>query len=79
MTRVKNHTQCPARTIKEEVLHQAIVDVLNQMLEGKESYLGQLERKISQVLDQTYDQKVERADDQLEMTLKTGEIVRIDK
>ncbi|MGX7362279.1 MULTISPECIES: zinc ribbon domain-containing protein [Aerococcus] len=23
VTRVKNHTQCPARTIKEEALHRA--------------------------------------------------------
>lgn len=65
VTRVKLHTQCSARTIKEEVLQQAVVDVFNQMIEGKESYLSQLERNIIQVMDQTYDRTVEEVDDQL--------------
>ena len=47
------------------MLHQAIVDVFNQMLERKEDYLDQLERNISQVLDQTYDQTVERVNEKL--------------
>lgn len=38
---------------------------LNQIIEGKESYLSQLERNIIQVMDQTYDQTVEQVDDQL--------------
>lgn len=65
VTRVKNHTQCPARTVKEEVLQLAVVDVLNQMIEGKEGFLKQLEHNISQVMNQTYDQTVEQVDDLL--------------
>ncbi|OFK63558.1 hypothetical protein HMPREF2811_09370 [Globicatella sp. HMSC072A10] len=43
----------------------AVVDALNQMIEGKEGFLKQLEHNISQVMNQTYDQTVEQVDDLL--------------
>lgn len=65
VTRLDNHTKCPARTLKEENLHQAVVDALNQVIGNKGSYLIALEENIKKVLGDVSDEKVEAIDDEL--------------
>ena len=65
VTRLDNHTQCPARTLKEENLHQAVVDALNQVIGNKGDYLMALEENIQKVLGDVSDEKIEAIDDEL--------------
>ncbi|WP_338100397.1 recombinase zinc beta ribbon domain-containing protein [Ruminococcus callidus] len=42
LTRLKNKDKCRARTVKEEVLQEAFLDALNEMLANSNDYLNRL-------------------------------------
>lgn len=65
VTRLTDHTQCQARTVKEELLHEAVVDAINGFIGNKSDYLKVLEENITGVLNNQYDETVEEVDDQL--------------
>lgn len=65
MTTHRNHTKCPARTLKMKNLHQAVVDALNQVIGNKRECLMTLEENIDKVLGDVSDEKVEAIDDEL--------------
>ncbi|MDT2768179.1 recombinase family protein [Globicatella sulfidifaciens] len=65
ITRVENHEKCPARTVKEDLLHEAVVDAINEFIGEKGDYFKVLEENIIEVLNNKYDETVEEVDDQL--------------
>lgn len=62
--RINDHKKCQARTVKEDLLHEVIVEVINSLIDDND-YLETLEENIREVLDQKYDETVEQVDDQL--------------
>ncbi|MFL2136680.1 zinc ribbon domain-containing protein [Ruoffia sp. FAM 24228] len=65
VTRLIDHTQCQARTVKEELLHEAVVEAINNFIGEKGDYLKVMEENITEVLNDQYDETVEEVDDQL--------------
>lgn len=65
MTRLTDHTQCQARTVKEDLLHEAVLGTINEFIGDKGNYLKVLEKNITQVLNNKYDEKAEDVDNQL--------------
>lgn len=63
--RLTEHTQCQARTVKEELVHEAVVDAINEFIGNRSGYLKFLEKNIIEVLNSKYDETVEEVDDQL--------------
>ncbi|MDK8234289.1 recombinase family protein [Aerococcus christensenii] len=61
VTRVEHHDKCNGRTVKEELLHDAIIEAINSLIDDQE-YLEILEKNIQEVLDKEYDETVEEAD-----------------
>lgn len=57
-------SKCQARTVKEDLLHKVIVEVINSLIDDSD-YLDTLEENIKEVLNQKYDETVEDVDDQL--------------
>ena len=53
---------CPARTIKEEVLQAAVVTAVNDAWSRKESILPELRENIRSVLEEDTDQKIAEVD-----------------
>ena len=53
---------CPARTIKEEVLQAAVVTAVNDAWSRKESILPELRENIRSVLEEDTDQKIAKVD-----------------
>lgn len=53
---------CPARTIKEEVLQAAVVTAVNDAWSRKESILPELRENIRLVLEEDTDQKIAEVD-----------------
>lgn len=64
VTRINDHKKCQARTVKEDLLHEVIVEVINSLIDDND-YLETLEENIREVLDQKCDETVEQVDDQL--------------
>ncbi|MGO4936464.1 zinc ribbon domain-containing protein [Fundicoccus sp. Sow4_H7] len=64
VTRMDTPSKCQARTVKEDLLHEVIVEVINSLIEDSD-YLGTLEENIKEVLNQKNDETVEDVDDQL--------------
>ncbi|MGX7092386.1 recombinase family protein [Hutsoniella sourekii] len=64
VARMDNPSKCQARTVKEDMLHEVIVEVINSLIEDSD-YLDTLEMNIKEVLNQKYDETVEDVDDQL--------------
>lgn len=64
VTRLDNPAKCQARTIKEDLLHEVIVEVINFLIEDSD-YLDTLEENIKEVLNHQHDENVEDVDDQL--------------
>ena len=57
-------SKCQARTVKEDLLHEVSVEVINSLIDDSD-YLDTLEENIKEVLNQKYDETVEDVDDQL--------------
>ena len=64
VTRMDSPSKCQARTVKENLLHEVIVEVINSLIDDSD-YLDTLEENIKEVLNQKYDETVEDVDDQL--------------
>ena len=64
ITRMDSPSKCQARTVKEDMLHEVIVEVINSLIEDSD-YLDTLEMNIKEVLNKKYDETVEDVDDQL--------------
>ncbi|MHB0808769.1 MAG: recombinase zinc ribbon domain-containing protein [Facklamia hominis] len=64
ITRMDSLSKCQARTVKEDMLHEVIVEVINSLIDDSD-YLDTLEMNIKEVLNQKYDETVEDVDDQL--------------
>ena len=64
VTRMDSSSKCQARTVKENLLHEVIVEVINSLIDDSD-YLDTLEENIKEVLNQKYDETVEDVDDQL--------------
>ena len=64
VTRMDSSSKCQARTVKEDLLHEVIVEVINSLIDDSD-YLDTLEENIKEVLNQKYDETVEDVDDQL--------------
>lgn len=69
MTRVHDHTQCQARTFKEDLLHEVIVEAINSLIDD-EDYLEKLEASIREVMNEKYDETVEQVDEKLHQLQK---------
>ncbi|WP_425328857.1 recombinase family protein [Ruoffia tabacinasalis] len=69
VTRVHDHTQCQSRTVKENLLHDAIVEVVNSLIDDQD-YLKKLEASIHEVMNQKYDETVEQVDENLHQLQK---------
>lgn len=65
VTRLTDHTQCQARTVKEDLLHEAVLEAINEFIGDKGNYLKVLEKNITQVLNNKYDETAEDVDNQL--------------
>lgn len=65
VTRITDHTQCQARTVTEELIHEAVVDAINEFIGNRNNYLKVLEKNIIEVLNNKYDETGEEVDDQL--------------
>ena len=65
VTRLTDHTQCQARTVKEDLLHEAVLEAINEFIGDKGNYLKVLEKSITQVLNNKYDETAEDVDNQL--------------
>ena len=57
-------SKCQARTVKEDLLHEVIVEVINSLIEDSD-YLETLDENIREVLNHQYDENVEDVDDRL--------------
>ena len=64
VTRIDNPAKCQARTVKEDLLHEVIVEVINSLIDDSD-YLKILDENIREVLKYKYDETVEDVDDQL--------------
>lgn len=64
VTQMDSSSKCQARTVKEDLLHEVIVEVINSLIDDSD-YLDTLEENIKEVLNQKYDETVEDVDDQL--------------
>ena len=64
ITRMDSPSKRQARTVKEDLLHKVIVEVINSLIDDSD-YLDTLEMNIKEVLNQKYDETVEDVDDQL--------------
>ena len=64
VTRMDNPFKCQARTVKEDLLHEVIVEVINSLINDSD-YLEILAKNIKEVLNHQYDETVEDVDDQL--------------
>ncbi|GAB7231814.1 zinc ribbon domain-containing protein [Facklamia hominis] len=62
ITRMDSLSKCQARTVKEDMLHEVIVEVINSLIEDSD-YLDTLEMNIKEVLNKKYDETVEDVDD----------------
>ncbi len=71
VTRIDNYRKCNARNIKEEELHQIVLDALNRMIDEKESYLKIMDSIISKIIVDDHDEKVERLNDKLRTLQET--------
>lgn len=56
---------CSARTVKEELLHQVVVDAVNQILEIDESFYTKYRRSLETALGANSDMTVREIDDKL--------------
>ena len=50
VTRLDNPAKCQARTVKEDLLHEVIVEVINSLIDDSD-YLDTLEENIKEVLN----------------------------
>lgn len=50
ITRMDSLSKCQARTVKEDMLHEVIVEVINSLIEDSD-YLDTLEMNIKEVLN----------------------------
>ena len=50
-------SSCTSRTVKEELLHQAVVSAVNEVLSDKDNYIETLRRNIYKVLDEGCESK----------------------
>ena len=57
-------SKCQARTVKEDLLHEVIVEVINSLINNSD-YLEILDKNIKEILNHKYDETVEDVDDQL--------------
>ena len=64
ITRMDSPSKCQARTVKEDLLHEVIVEVINSLIDDSD-YLETLEENIREVLNHQYDENVEDVDDRL--------------
>ena len=62
MLKKSSGIDCPARTIKEEVLQAAVVTAVNDAWSRKESILPELRENIRSVLEEDTDQKIAEVD-----------------
>ena len=64
VTRMDSPSKCQDRTVKEDLLHEVIVEVINFLVDDSD-YLEILDENIREVLNLQYDKTVEDVDNQL--------------
>ncbi|WP_101772286.1 zinc ribbon domain-containing protein [Peptostreptococcus faecalis] len=66
ITRVENGPEkCQARTVKEELLQEVVVDAINVLIENKNDYVKIIEENVMKVLDEKFDVTVDDIDEKL--------------
>ncbi len=66
VTRVENGPEkCQARTVKEDLLQEVVVEAINILIENKNDYVKIIEEKIIKVLDEKFDVTVDDIDEKL--------------
>nr|WP_207204751.1 recombinase family protein [Miniphocaeibacter massiliensis] len=66
VTRVENGPEkCKARTVKEDLLHEVVVEAINVLIENKNDYVKIIEENVMKVLDEKFDVTVDDIDEKL--------------